>query len=233
LTNQLRTAIAGLICDAAAEESMLLTSVHEQPDGGDPECWAARPTVIHNSDFRAEQIERLIAIREGRAPQEFPRVDHASPEVYAGYLARAAEAAQESRATHAALLDELALARDEDLLDPARHRWLRGRHLWLQIIVRGFWHPLGHVGEYYLSHGCPERAIALHRHAVTTARYLNAPDMALGMAHYSLACAHAVAGQIALARAALDEATMLNPDLDEHARHDPDLEVLQLSSPSR
>lgn len=212
---------------------MLLASRDGQPDEGSPERWAARPTIVHNSDFRAEQVERLVAIREGRTPPDFPRVEHASPVVYAGYGARAAQAAQESRDTNTALLDELTLASHEDLLDPARHPWLRGRHLWLQIVVRGFWHPLGHIGEYYASHGCTERAIAVHTHAVATAGYVNAPDMALGMAYYSLAGVQAVAGQIDLARAALERATTLNPDLHEHARHDPDLEVLQISSPSR
>lgn len=46
--------------------------------------------------------------------------------------------------------------------------------LWLQIVVRGFWHPTVHLGDYYLAHGQAERAIALHVHALATARYLRA-----------------------------------------------------------
>jgi len=37
------------------------------------------------------------------------------------------------------LIDGMWALPDEDLLDPARHPWLNGRLLWLQIIVRGFW----------------------------------------------------------------------------------------------
>jgi hypothetical protein len=222
-----RTAVVGLLCLAACEEAMLLAGLDVNSDRGDPENWAARPTIIHNSDFRAEQVERLAAVRQRRTSPEFPRVEHTSPEVYAAYEERGDSAARESRVTNAALLDELQQASDDDLLDPSRHPWLRGRQLWLQVAVRGFWHPLGHVGDYYLHHGRPDRALALHAHAVSTAVYLSAPAAAVGMAHYSLACAEAVTGQTAAARASLATAVALNADLRDHASREPDLEPLR------
>lgn len=220
--------MVGLLCLAASEEAVLLAGVGAESDPGDPENWAARPTIVHNSDFRAEQVERLVAVRERRTPPEFARVEHASSEVYAGYDERRNSADEESRTTNAALLDELRQASDVDLLDPSRHAWLRGRPLWLQIVVRGFWHPLGHIGDYYLQHGQPYRALALHAHAVATATYLSAPPAALGMTHYSLACAEAVTGQTAAARASLAAAVALNADLSDHASREPDLEPLRV-----
>jgi hypothetical protein len=222
-----RTALVGLLCLAASEEALLLAAIDADSDRGDPENWAARPTVIHNSDFRAEQVERLVAVRQGRTPPDFPRLEHTSPELYAGYDERAAFAGEESRITNAALLDELQGASDQDLLDPSRHPWLRGRQLWLQVAVRGFWHPLGHIGDYYLGHGQAARALALHAHAVATAVYLSAPAAALGMAHYSLACAEAVTNQTTAARASLATAVALNADLRAQAGHEPDLEPLR------
>jgi len=223
----IRAALTGLLCFAAAEEEVLLAGVAGDSDEGGAERWSARVTIIHNSDFRDEQVQRLLALREGRTPPEFPRVEHGSPELYAGYEARGAHALSASRGTTAALVDELARACDDDLLDPTRHPWLRGRHLWLQIVVRGFWHPTGHVGEYYLRHGLPDRALGLHAQAVATARYLGAPGPALGMAHYSLACTQALTGLIDDSRASLAEAISLNQDLREHAARDPDLESLK------
>lgn len=222
-----RTAIVGLLCLVASEEAILLAAVDPSGDEGDPQTWAARPTIIHNSDFRAEQVERLVAVRQNRTPTDFRRVDHTASDVYAGYAARGDGALRESRITNAALLDELQQTSDEDLLDPSRHPWLRGRPLWLQVIVRGFWHPLGHLGDYYLQHGQPDRALALHAHAAATAVYLNTPAAALGMAHYSLACAQAVTGQIAAARDSLAIAVSLNSDLREHASRESDLAPLR------
>jgi len=125
------------------------------------------------------------------------------------------------------LIDGLNAVGDDDLRDPSRHPWLRGRQLWLQIIVRGFWHPAGHLGEYYLGHAQPNRAVALATHAVATASYLGAPDPARGMASYNLACAQARASRPDEAAAVLREAIRLNPDVRANARRDPDLALLR------
>ena len=118
-------------------------------------------------------------------------------------------------------------ASTDDLLDPSRNPWLRGRQLWLQIIVRGFWHPTGHLGEYYLTHDQPDRALILATNAVAMAGDLGAPAAARGMASYNLACAQAGAGQLDEAAAAVGEAVALNPDLRANAGRDPGLAVLR------
>jgi hypothetical protein len=229
-TERLREVITGLLGFAATEEEVLLTAAlsGDAGDAGDERRWAAVPTVAHNTEFKAQQAERLAAVLAGREPPSFGDIDHGSAGVYAGYAVRAADlVVAESRQVTAALLDGVRALRDEDLLDPARHAWLRGRSLWLQIIVRGFWHPTGHVGEYYLAHGRPERALALHEQALGIARYLGAPDQAAGMAAYSLACAQAVAGLTAEASRTLAEAIELNGDVRANAERDPDLAALR------
>jgi hypothetical protein len=228
-TAQLRTIIAGLIGFAATEEEMLLASVgSDLQEPGDERRWAAVPTVAHNTEFKAQQAERLSAVLVGGTPPAFADIDHASAPVYTACAARPADAVTaSSRQVTAMLLDEVRALTDEDLLDPARHPWLNGRTLWLQVIVRGFWHPTGHVADYYLRHGRPGRAVALQQHAVATARYLNAPDQAIGMAAYSLACAQAQAGLTDEASRALAEAITLNPDVRANAARDPDLAQLR------
>jgi hypothetical protein len=227
----LRAAVAGLLGFAATEETVLLASGAIDADGGTAACWAAVPAVAHNSEFKEQQVRRLGAVRERTTPPEFPQIDHRSPEVYRGYANQAGQAlAAASWTISGALLAGLLAASDDDLLDPSRHPWLAGRQLWLQIVVRGFWHPIGHVGEYYFRHDHPERAVALHEHAVATARYHAAPDAALGMACYSLACAQAVTGRHDEALETLAEAVSRNPDLQAPARRDEDLEPLRLDS---
>jgi hypothetical protein len=226
--DSLRETLAGLVSFAAAEETMLLTRAPCREASGDADLWAARPTIAHNSEFRCEQVQRLIAIRWGSEPPDFPRVDHAAPDAYRRYAEVDEKRVWElSRTTTAALIDETRRCSDADLLDPARNPWLRGRQLWLQIVVRGFWHPTGHVGDYYARHGHPERALALHSHALATARYLGAPPMAVGMAHYSLACVQALIGRADDAVASLALAVECNPDLREHARQAEDLRPLR------
>ena len=226
-TRPLRAAVAGLLSFAAAEEQALLAATAEG-EGGSPDNWAAAPLVAHNNQFKTEQAERIRALRSGHLPPTFAEVDHASAEVYRGYAAQPpADVLRECRLISAELIDGTWALGDEDLLDPARHPWLNGRLLWLQIIVRGFWHPTGHLGDYYLGHGRPDRAVALQEHALATARYLGAPAPAAGMAGYSLACALARAGRPDEAAPVLAEAIEANPDLRVNAGRDPDLAAVR------
>jgi len=225
--NELRGAIIGLIGFAASEERMLLAA---SPAGepGDPGCWAAAPLVAHNTEFKLQQVQRLDAILAGQVPPEFGDIDHTSPEVYRRCAALPQdEVARDSSRVSARLIDGLTAISDDDLRDPSRHPWLRGRQLWLQIIVRGFWHPTGHLVGYYLDHGRPDRAVALAGHGVATAGYLGAADPARGMAFYNLACAQARAERADDAAAALREAIALNPDVRANAARDPDLAILR------
>jgi DinB superfamily len=223
-----RAAVIGLLGFAAAEEQMLLVAAAAQDtEPGSAGRWAALPLVAHNTEFKSQQVQRLRAVRDGREPPAFAETDHRSAEVYQRYRAQdAATVAAASRQAAADLTAGLGAVTDEDLLDPARHPWLAGRQLWLQVVVRGFWHPAGHLGEYYLAHGQPGRAIALAEQAAGQAAYLGAPAAARGMACYNLACARAQAGAGDDALVALAEAVTLNPALRANARRDPDLAPL-------
>jgi hypothetical protein len=228
-TAHLRAVAVGLIAFAAAEEETLLAAAaSDVADSGNERRWAAVPTVAHNTEFKAQQAERIAAVLTGCAPPTFGEIDHRSPAVYGRYAARTAVAVVgETRQVTASLLDGVVALGDDDLVDPSRHPWLNGRPLWLQIIVRGFWHPTGHVADYYLRHGRPGRAVALQQHTLATTRYLDAPNQVAGMAAYSLACAQAVAGSTGDAARTLAEAIALNPDVRANADRDPDLESLR------
>jgi hypothetical protein len=219
----LRAAIAGLISFAAGQEQVVLAAA-PQGEQGNPSCWAALPLIAHNTEFRRQQVQRLRAIRSGQAPPEFAEVDHSSPDLYAELSAQPADAVgRDSWRVSGELIEELALVSQADLLEPARNPWLRGRHLWLQLIVRGFWHPAGHLGGYYLSHDQAATAVTLAEQAAHAAAVLRAPDPARGMASYNLACAQAGASLLDEAAATVAEAVALNPDVRANAARDPDL----------
>lgn len=225
-SRDLRSVIIGLLSFAAAEEQILLAA-SDPAEPGDATRWAAVPLVAHNTEFKRQQVQRLEAIGLRRAPAEFAEIDHRSADVYLGYLSQPAhQVAGESGRVTAELITNLGLIADADLTDPARHAWLRGRQLWLQLIVRGFWHPTGHLAEYYRTHDHPDRAVALAAHGVLTASYLGAPDPARGMAIYNLACAQAGANLLDQAAATLRQAIALNADLTGNAKRDQDLAAL-------
>lgn len=226
-TRELRTAITGLLGFAAAEEQMLLAA--SPPDqAGSPQNWAALPIVAHNTEFKAQQVHRLRAIGRSEVPGDFAEVDHGSAELYRRYAAQPADqiAADSARVT-GELIDGLKAVGSGDLLDPSRHPWLQGRQLWLQIIVRGFWHPTGHLADYYLARGLPDRAVAMTEHGVATASYLGVPDEARGMASYNLACAQARAGRLDDAAVTVRATVSDNPGLRAKIGTEPDLAMLR------
>jgi hypothetical protein len=241
---RLRAAVTGLIGLAATAEQELLGATAEQEvlagqadlaltalpraAGGGPRQWAAVPLIAHNTEFRRQQVQRLRAIRAGQAPPQFAEVDHASPTLYAELAAQPADAvARDSWRVAGELAEEMRLVSHDDLTEPERNPWLRGRQLWLQVVVRGFWHPAGHLGDYYLGHGQPDRAVALAQHAVATAQYLDAPAQARGMASYNLGCARSAAGLLDDAAVAVAEAVALNPDVRANALRDADLAAVR------
>ncbi len=208
----------------------MLLAASSPGEAGDAACWAALPLIAHNAEFRRQQVERLAAIRDGRTPDEYSEIDHASAHVYERYQALPADrVAAEASASAGDLISYLSLTSDEDLREPARNPWLKGRQLWLQLIVRGFWHPAGHLADYYLTHQQPDRAVALASHAVATACYLDAPAPARGMACYNLACAQSRTGNLDQAASTVEAAIDLNPDLHINASRDPDLRALRES----
>ena len=234
MTAGLRRAVTGLLSFAAAEEQALLAADAFGPGsgGGSPDRWAAVPLVAHNNQFKSQQAERIGCLLDRRVPPAYGEIDHTSEQVYQGYLAQPPDAVLAAcRETSARLIDGTWALGDDDLLDPARHSWLNGRLLWLQIVVRGFWHPTGHLGDYYLAHGQAGRAVAMQAQGLAMARYLGAPAAAAGMAGYNLACAQAQAGQPDQAARTLAEAIEANPDLRANARRDPDLKVLREAAP--
>lgn len=224
---QLKSAIMGLLGFAATEEQVLIAgSPPDEP--GSPQNWAALPVVAHNTEFKAQQVQRLLAISLSRVPQDFAEVNHASSEVYLGYAAQAPDrVAAESYRVTGDLIESLKSVSADDLFDPSRNPWLKGRQLWLQVIVRGFWHPTGHLADYYLGHGDPDRAVAMATHALATARYFGVPDEACGMASYNLACAEAKAGYLHDAAATVRETIGLNPGLRAKVATEPDLAALR------
>jgi hypothetical protein len=227
--SELRRAIIGLLGFAATQEQMLLAATPAD-ETGSARCWAAAPLVAHNSEFKHQQVERLRSVREGVVPRDFAEADHSSADLYEGLVAQSGlHTARESAAVTAELIDGTRLVSADDLLDPSRHPWLRGRQLWLQVIVRGFWHPTGHLIDYYLAHDRPAEAVAVASHGVVTADQVGAPDPARGMAAYNMACAQSRSGDLDAAARALRDAIGLNKDIRANAGRDPDLAAVRSS----
>lgn len=225
-SEDLRAAITAMLrLIAGAEEGALLgLTPTEREQTGSAQAWSLSAAVAHNTEFKRQQVVRLRAVQSRESPPEFVEIDHGSDTVYAGFATLSGEAVlQDSRATTAALIDSLWAVEYEDLTQPERLPWLRGRPLWLQVVVRGFWHPGGHLSECLMRRNQGESALRLHRAGVALAEAVDLPPSARGMAQYSLACAQALSGDLSASLTSIGRAVAQNPDLAVNARRDPDL----------
>ncbi|MGA7172398.1 MAG: hypothetical protein WCB86_05815 [Candidatus Dormiibacterota bacterium] len=228
--SELRESVTAMVrLVAGAEEAALLgESASSRARLGSAQAWTLRATIAHNTEFKAQQVIRLKAAAERDTPPSFMEIDHSSAEVYQRFSEQSPEEVLSiSRSTTQELLDRLWELPGAELTDPARNPWLQGRPLWLQVVVRGFWHPGGHLGEYWLTQGPAPRALRLHRSGVALAEAMELPGPALGMARYALACAEARTGHSEDALAELRAALEANPDLAQNADRDPDLETVR------
>jgi hypothetical protein len=198
--------------------------------GGNPSRWSAPALMAHNADFRREQLERLRAVAAGVEPPEFPAVNHADPAMLACLEGRhREEIGSDLETITPALVEALTALDDEILTDGSRFPWMRGRALWAQILVRGAWHPLGHLTPYLVAEGRAGDALSLVRGVIGTAEALGVPAAPGGvaMAVYVLAATHALAGDREEALARLARVLAADPALARNATRDPDFDLLR------
>jgi len=217
-------------CVHACERALLAGLPDPELDAGDPLHWSPRAVLAHNSDFRREQVTRLRAAAGGFEPPTFGQVDHRDPDVYRACHERPwpaiLAAVDQDLADMIAALDAVAAA---DLADSTRLPWMHGRPLWAQVLVRGVWHPLGHLATCLVEAGRPDQAAAAVEAIIGAARALAIPAAPGGVAFgvYTLAAVRALAGERAEALRLLRAALADDPALAANAARDPDFDGLR------
>jgi hypothetical protein len=198
----------------------------ERDAPGSPQDWSAKALLAHITDFKQQQVVRVECVLRGDEAPDFPAVDHANREVYAGYQVQPWQHVLADAERVSAELTRTAGELDEAALTGAG---ANGRTLWAQLLVRGVWHSSGHLGPYLAGHRRADQAEGLQRRLVERARELGLPpapgSWAMGL--YNLSCAQVAGGRLRAARETLVEATSLDPALARSAATDPDLEPLR------
>ena len=227
-----RAGIVSLLEHMRSEERLFeqRLSAAERTREGAPTQWSAKAVLAHIAEFRAEQIVRLEAARDGVEPPEFPLRDHADQELYAAVIARSWNDVGAAAEHTAARLGELTETLPERVLFTAGvFPWLHGRALWAQVLVRGVWHPSAHLHQYLAERGHFERVVELQESVLDAATRAGIPNSPGGrpFALYNLACARSLVGEIEAALDELAEAVRLDPALAAAARDDDDLRTVR------
>lgn len=210
----------------AAERDVISTlgaGVRDRPaaDG----AWSAKDVQAHLAAWRRRQVERLAAIREGRAESV---IAGETDEVNAIIHAERADwlwdqVLADAEATSSGLIAEVEAASDATL---AMDR------ISSTILGNGPEHTLAHLPALASGHGLDARVTDL---AETIAGIIDRgawPARAAAYARYNLACVHALGGRLDVARGLLRQALADQEELRAFAPEDDDLLALRDEIPA-
>jgi tetratricopeptide (TPR) repeat protein len=221
----LKPRVLALVAQGQAEQQTFMAQLSDaqRAEIGEPDAWAAKDHVAHNTAWKADAAREIAATVRGEVypvesttmfnPRVFTEQQHQS---WDAILADAEQA-------HADLRGAIEACSEADLSEPERFPWRRGFPLWATALVSGYEHPAEHYAQFYVEQGDVERAGAARKQVVDTARRLIGEREEFGYIVYNLACFYAQTGQTGPALAALREAFACTPSLRGETREDDQL----------
>jgi hypothetical protein len=225
---KLRTGlIDGLAASRAAEREIFAALDPAErdatgPDGG----WSAKDVQAHLSAWRQHIADVLAALREGREDPRSPET--AIDDINARLHDERADwpwdrVAADADSTAEALIAEVSAAGEPALTDPK---------VIATILGDGPEHDLGHLPELAAMVGLGSRALDLADTHLAILDRGGWPTRASAYARYNLACFHALAGNLDVARSLLRQALHDETELQALAPKDDDLIALRDEIPA-
>lgn len=213
-------------CRATESDVFAALAPHDRDaapaDGG----WSAKDELAHLSAWRQRQAEVMAARREGRAKPALPAVD--IDETNALFHAERADWSwdqvdTDADATADALIAEIVAADDETLAD---------LEIIASIMGDGPEHDLAHLARIAEVVGLGERVVDLAGLAEALIDRSGWPSRSAAFGRYNLACFHALAGRLDIARSLLRQALPVEDELRSLAPTDDDLIALRNEIPT-
>lgn len=224
---RLRTGLIDGIRESRAAEREVFGALdpaqREAPgrDGG----WSAKDTLAHLAVWRQRGAERVAAHREGEddpgAPA--PGIDETNARLHAERADWTWDrVVADADASAEAFIAEVSAASDDTITDPKVIGFILGD---------GAEHDLGHLPQFAAGVGLEGRVLGLadaHLAAIDRGGW---PERQAAVARYNLACFHALAGNLDVARSLLRQALPGHDDLLTLAPTDDDLIAVRYEIP--
>jgi hypothetical protein len=187
--------------------------------------WSFKDIVSHVTAWTRRAAERIDALRRGEEPPNFDDLDRINAVTFEAQRDRIwADVIADAARIHDDLMQRVEELSDDDLTQPDRFPYQRGRPLVRLITGDGFAHPELHYAQFLFEHGKIARANQLQVDATTLLESLEAWR---NVARYNLACYYALTGQAPQALIELHRSFAVNPNLIEWSKQDTDLDSLR------
>ncbi len=229
-TDRLNPALAGWLDRVQSAENGLVAGLtpEERAARGTFDRWSAKDLIAHLTSWHQTLVEMLQAILRGETPPPRPNVDEANARTFETNAARAWEQVlADADSTFRQIGELLPRLSDQDLLEPGRYAWRKGQPLAPTVVLRLYWHPMLHMGEFYVQRGDRTAAEAVREDLFRAADELAWVPALRGQTLYMVACCSAALGDQAAAIATLRESLSLAPHLIQWSQQDPSLASLR------
>ena len=214
----------------AYEEEMNFNATLNDEDrsvSGSSDNWAIKDVIVHNSVWKVIMSERFIASMSGSTPPTFDDFDAENEKIYQRHREDSWESVVKfQEGAYSQLVEQVELAAEDDLVDPDRFAWLKGRSLLKQTFHNGYFHPLWHLALLIIERGEGERGFQMMEEVTRISLTLDESPTWQGQSLYNLACFYALSGKKDKSLENLSQAFSLSPDMIEWSKEDTDLASL-------
>jgi hypothetical protein len=194
---------------------------------GSLDSWAIKDVIVHNSTWKVIMSERFIASMSGSNPRSYDDYDAENEKIYQRHREDNWESvARFQEEAYRQLVEQVELAAEDDLVDPDRFAWLKGRSLLKQTFHNGYFHPLWHLALLIIERGEGERGFQMMEEVTRISLTLDESPTWQGQSLYNLACFFALGGEKDKSLENLSQAFTLSPDMIEWSKEDTDLASL-------
>jgi len=212
-----------------AEKNFTATlSEEERNADGSLEKWTAKDMIAHNSHWRKQHAENVLAVLAGNVPTDAEDINHANEAIYYQYRGQSWE---EVEALVQASLERMEAAleglSEDDLQNDNFYPWEQTSPLWREVAGNIYTHPIIHLADWYIKKGNPARAAEIYQEMTGLLASLDESPDWQGNIRYNNACSFSLLGDKEKAIRLLGEALELNPGLKEWSQQDPDFEPIR------
>lgn len=215
-----------LLQRARADQQALIDELTEaERDAiGTREHWSFKNTLSHIAAWVQHCADGLAAAQRGEQQQLSDDVDRINADIFDATHDRSwPQVLADIDRAYDELIARMHEMSDDDLTDPDRFAWRRGRSWARSIVGNIYWHLESHLALFRAGRG--ELARANQMQVAVTEALLALSDWR-NVARYNLACFYALTGQKDKALVELRESLQINPDLIEWSKRDSDLDSL-------
>ena len=222
----LKSKLLDLLQIAYEEEMNFNASLNdeERSISGSSDNWAIKDVIVHNSTWKVIMSESIIASLSGSNPRSYDSYDAENEKIYQRHREDNWESvARFQEEAYRQLVEQVELAAEDDLVDPDRFAWLKGRSLLKRTFHNGYFHPLWHLALLAIERGEGEHGFQMMEEVTRISLTLDESPSWQGQSLYNLACFYALSGEKDKSLENLSQTFTLSPDMIEWSKEDTDL----------